>query len=154
MSRERENPLTSLREAVARFDETVAHWQRSCQGVDEVLENLGRRYGGKLERWRDETPSRELVWYERGAGYSVSMILGEEGDHPPLTVYSAVWQDDEGSLRRASVQLPEELVDTPVIVRDFRMRVNGLVESLHQQRSLLRQSPLPANVSISPLSPH
>ena len=33
-----------LREAAARyegrFDESVSHWQRNCQGADEVLEDV------------------------------------------------------------------------------------------------------------------
>ena len=136
-----------------QFKQAQKSWDSNCHGVDRVLERLARRHNGELERWREDTPSRALLWTEGGVGYSVSMMLGEEGKHPSLTVYSAVWQDDEESLRRASIQLPEELVDTPVRVRGFRKRVTGLVEALHQQSDLLRQRPFPTSVSITPLSP-
>ena len=107
-----------------------------------------------MEKWGEDTSSRVLVWHEGDIGYSVSMILAEAGDQSPLTVYSAVWKDDEENLRRASIQLPEELIDTPIKVENFGMKVNNLIDALYQQSGLLEESPLPNSVLISTLSPH
>lgn len=135
-----------LGEMATAYEES---WNSNCHGVDSVLERLARRHNGKLEKWMDNTPSRALIWTDGGVEYSVSMSLGEEREHPPLTVYSTVWQDDKESRRRTSIQLPKELVPTPVRVRYFAVKVNGLVETLHRQSDLLNKSPLPDSVRIT-----
>lgn len=142
-----------LEEREAHFNESVARWQSNCQGVDEVLEDIARRYRGDIEKWREDTPSRVLVWNEGDTGYSVSMMLEEVDEQPPLTVYLAVWQDDEQNLQRASIQSPSEVLGTPINLEDFSTKVHGLIDTLYQQSSLFRDSPLPASVVITPLSP-
>ena len=108
-----------LREEASRYEDDFlvakSSWEENCQGVDEILEEYAREVNGKIEKWREDTPSRALIWKKEPwypLGFSISMLL-ETKETPLLKIYAASWIDDNKGFKRYSMQLEPFEAEVP-----------------------------------------
>lgn len=86
-----------------------AIWQKFCPGADTLLERYARSHNGELGIWAISLPSRQVIWRNEAADYTVSMMTNLV---PPyrLDVWGSAWKPVvNGSSDREVVHLPSSV---------------------------------------------